>query len=221
MCLSYIVAYWFTPPTQECSKTSSSLYMKRHMLHATRGVPPYVFLSDKQNPTKNIIALLDVESVARVDSSPSPWMGGHAPWMGTPSMDLTIRVQHIQKLPSVYSSFSVPSSPLPNIIGPPHPSIFTIFVDYPRVTGSTSINKDPWMGIIHESRATHTVPLMSVRTKVLVTGIFFRTALVNQFLGGEQSLVTGIYSKYSHLEGRQETWSLEKNYQFYHRQFLS
>ena len=53
--------------------------------------------------------------------------------------------------------------------------------------------------------------------KVLVTGIFFRTARVNQFLGGEQSLVTGICSKYSHLEGRQETWSLEKNYQFYHK----
>ena len=52
----------------------------------------------------------------------------------------------------------------------------------------------------------------------LVTGIFFRTAIIgNQFLAGEQSLVTCICSIYSHVMELQETWSLEKNYQFYHQ----
>ena len=37
---------------------------------------------------------------------------------------------------------------------------------------------------------------------VLVTGIFFRAALGNQFLGGGQTLVAGICSKYSTVKGQ-------------------
>ena len=32
---------------------------------------------------------------------------------------------------------------------------------------------------------------------ILITGIFIRTALGNQFLGGEQTLVAGVCLKYS------------------------
>lgn len=54
---------------------------------------------------------------------------------------------------------------------------------------------------------------MSVRTK---SSFFFRTALGDQFLGGEQSLVTGICSKYS-VEGIQEAWPLDQDPMFLRR----
>ena len=83
-----------------------------------------------------------------MESSPRPWMGGHVPWMGTPSMDLsTSRVQHIQ---AFISSLSLAFLPFSILLAHPTRRFFTLFVDYPQVTGSTSMCKDPWMGIIHE-----------------------------------------------------------------------
>ena len=91
-----------------------------------------------------------------MESSPRPWMGGHVPWMRTPSMDLsTSRVQHIQKPPSVYFIPFCSPRPLFPYYWPTPPVDFSPYlVDNPRVTGSTSMCKDLWMGIIHPSRAT-------------------------------------------------------------------
>ena len=91
------------------------------------------------NKTQTYNALLDVESVAHDSWSLPPVHGS------------------IHKLRSAYSKIPkrIPfSSPCP--LFPyywPTPTVG--FSPYSRITGSTSMCKDPWMGIIHESRATY------------------------------------------------------------------
>lgn len=75
-------------------------------------------------------------------------------WMGTPFMGLSInRVQHFQYSSSLYFIRFSSHRPLFQFYWPtPTPKFITPFVDYPRITGSTSICKDLWLGIIHESQ---------------------------------------------------------------------
>ena len=113
-----------------------------------------VFSSDKPNSNKHIMRYLDVQYIAR-DS----WKD---PWMGTPFIDLSTEpVQHVQEPPSVYFiPLSSPTSPLSMLLAHPTRGFFTLFVDFPphpRVTRSTRMCRDPWMGIIDESRATDPV----------------------------------------------------------------
>ena len=95
---------------------------------------------------KHIIRCLDVESVACESLLVHGW-GPHPPRVAC----------NIFKSPQAFiSSLSVAPRPLfPCSIDPPHPWIFRSirgFPPHPRVTGSTSMCKDPWMGVIHESR---------------------------------------------------------------------
>ena len=71
--------------------------------------------------------------------------------------------------PNVYFiPFRRPPSPLPMLLTQATCGFFTLFVDvspYQQVTLSTSMCKDPWMGIIHESRATDALSIGFIEPK--------------------------------------------------------
>ena len=67
--------------------------------------------------------------------------------------------------------------PLFHDIGPPEPWIFHPIVDYPQVTGSTSMCKDPWMGIIHESSATGPAHVLDKKLREWNRGPFAQQAI--------------------------------------------
>ena len=111
-------------------------------------------------------ALLDVESVPRDSWSPPPIHGS------------------IHKSRSAYSKipkrlfhpFQEPSSPLSILLAHPTRGVFTLFVDYSRVTGSTSMCKDPWMGIT-TSRVQQHPPLRRIR---VVANALFTSLLTHR-----------------------------------------
>lgn len=129
------------------------------MSYATRGVPrsmdPYILVDPITCCTR------------LVESSSHRWMGRYAPWIRAPSMDLsTSRVQSTQESPTAFFIPFISPRPLFPYCWPTPPVDFSSCSwIYPRVTGSTSMCKDQWMEVIHESRATGYNHLTSIKRK--------------------------------------------------------
>lgn len=162
-----------THPHHSHSSTHSNSYNSRYVLFARRSPCWQMTNLDITHPATITVdwitdcqgwktKLPPTDFPLRFYWGPRSYAFGHLRWFrgGDISMKVTDAsgVQHIHvSLSSYFIPFSSSPSLLSIILAHPSRGFFTIFVDFPphpRVTGSTSMCKDPWMGGLHKSRAT-------------------------------------------------------------------